>query len=238
MLEMLETRKSMRRFLDQEVEEEKKRQILEVALRAPTAGNMSLYSVIEIERDELKEKLSVSCDHQPFIAETPFLLLFVADYSRWYALFKEKDPSCRKPSHGDLFLAACDALIAAQTAVIAADALGLGSCYIGDILEEAQFHRDLFGLPPYTMPITLLCIGYPTEQQRQRAQPPRFALEALHHKDIYTPRSLEELKADLEKKDPRRGAQAQIDDLFHRKWTSAFLKEMDRSVKEWLEWWR
>jgi hypothetical protein len=40
----------------------------------------------------------------------------------------------RRPEEGDLFLAYCDALIAAQNAVIAAESFGIGLCYIGDIL--------------------------------------------------------------------------------------------------------
>ncbi len=71
----------------------------------------------------------------------------------------------RKPEEGDLFLACCDALIAAQTAVIAAESLGLGSCYIGDIMENYEVHRDLFKLPKYVFPICLVCFGYPTRQQ-------------------------------------------------------------------------
>ena len=80
----------------------------------------------------------------------------------------------RKPEEGDLFLACCDALIAAQTAVIAAESLGLGSCYIGDIMENYEVHRELFDLPKYVFPICLLCFGYPTPQQIEREQTPRF----------------------------------------------------------------
>ena len=60
-----------------------------------------------------------------------------------------------------LFLACCDALIAAQTAVIAAESLGIGTCYIGDIMENYEEHEELFGLPKYVFPIRLICFGYP-----------------------------------------------------------------------------
>ena len=80
----------------------------------------------------------------------------------------------RKPQEGDLFLACNDALIAAQTAVVAAESLGIGSCYIGDIMENYEAHRDLFGLPQYVFPICLLCFGYPTQGQMQRPMTPRL----------------------------------------------------------------
>ncbi|NLY72266.1 MAG: nitroreductase [Tissierellia bacterium] len=238
MLEVLMNRKSVRVYEDRPVEDKKKDQIIEAAIRAATAGNMSLYSIIEIEDQEIKDKLVVSCDNQPFIATAPLALLFLVDYHKWYEVFREKDSKTRRPGHGDLLLGACDALIAAQAAAMAAEALGLGSCYIGDILENAEFHRDLFNLPDFTMPIVMLTIGYPTEHQRNRKQPPRFKREAMVHKDTYKKRELKTLLEDLEKKDPIRGALAQIDDIYNRKWTSDFLEEMNRSVDKWLEWWK
>lgn len=238
MLEVLMNRKSVRVYEDRPVEEEKKGQIIEAAIRAATAGNMSLYSIIEIEKQEIKDKLVTSCDNQPFIATSPFVLLFLVDYHKWYEVFKKEDSETRRPGHGDLMLGACDALIAAQAAATAADALGLGSCYIGDILENAEFHKDLFNLPDFTMPIVMLCMGYPTEHQKNRKQPPRFDKESMVHRDIYSKRDYKTLVEDLDRKDSIRGAQAQIDDLYNRKWTSDFLLEMNRSVDEWLKWWK
>ncbi len=125
----------------------------------------------------------MSCDNQPFIARAPLVWLFLADYQRWFDYFiasgvdqlcEQQKTTMRKPEEGDLFLACCDALIAAQTAVIAAESLGLGSCYIGDIMENYEVHRDLFNLPKYVFPICLVCFGYPTRQQMERAQTNTF----------------------------------------------------------------
>jgi nitroreductase len=91
----------------------------------------------------------------------------------------------RLPGEGDLLLACCDALIAAQTAVIAAEALGIGSCYIGDVMERYECHRELLNLPRYTFPITLLCLGYPTEAARELALTPRFPQACVHFKNQY-----------------------------------------------------
>ena len=54
-----------------------------------------------------------------------------------------------KPEEGDLFLASSDALIAAQNAVIAAESFGIGSCYIGDITEQYEVHKEMLNLPQY-----------------------------------------------------------------------------------------
>lgn len=68
----------------------------------------------------------------------------------------------RHPSAGDLMLAVEDSSLAAQNAVTAAWSLGIGSCYIGDIMEHCELHRELFQLPPYVFPAVMLVLGYPT----------------------------------------------------------------------------
>ena len=142
-------------------------------MRAPTAGNMMLYSIVEIDDQLLKDTLAETCDHQPFIARAPWVLLFVADLQKWMDLFDaagvdalEGVPHGVAPGLGDLMLACCDALIAAQNAVIAAESLGIGSCYIGDILERGETHAELLHLPRYTFPVTMLCLGRPKTQPR------------------------------------------------------------------------
>ena len=150
--------------------DEEKQAILHASMRAPTAGNLMLYSIIEIEDQALKDRLAVTCDDQPFIARAPWVLVFVADYQKWIDLFAvsgvDRLPGVRHrgaPGPGDLLLACSDALIAAQNAVIAAESLGIGSCYIGDVLEQAEEHAELLGLPDHTLPIAMLCFGRPAK---------------------------------------------------------------------------
>ena len=117
-LQQLHERKSVRVFEDRPVAQEVKQAILEAAIQAPTAGNMALYTILGITDPELKRKLSVSCDNQPFIATAPVVLVFCADYRRWYDVFCAHVEEVRKPGLGDLFLAQADTLIAAQNAEI------------------------------------------------------------------------------------------------------------------------
>ena len=161
----LHDRKSVRAYEDRPVEPEIKRAVLEAAIQAPTAGNMALYTILDITDPEIKGLLAKSCDDQPFIAKAPMVLIFCADYRRWYDVFCRYVEDVRKPDMGDLFLAEADALIAAQNAVVAAQSLGLGSCYIGDITENYEYHKRLLKLPKYVVPAAMLCFGYPTVQQ-------------------------------------------------------------------------
>ncbi len=182
-MDVLLSRKSVRAYEDRPIPEEVRAELLHAAMRAPTAGAMMLYSIIDVREQRAKDILARTCDNQPFIATAPLVLLFLADYQRWFDYFlvsgveewcERRGEAMRTPEEGDLMLACCDALIAAQSAVIAAESLGLGSCYIGDIMENCEAHRELFDLPAYTFPIALVCFGYPTEQQKRRPLTARY----------------------------------------------------------------
>lgn len=234
-------RKSVRVFEDRPVEEAVKRSVLEAALQAPTAGNMALYTILDITDPEKKAALSKSCDNQPFIATAPVVLIFCADYRRWYDVFCCFVDQVRKPGMGDLFLAEADAIIAAQNAVVAAQSLGLGSCYIGDITENFEYHQKLLGLPQYVVPAAMLVMGYPTEQQKTRQKPARFAVEDMVHDNSYDMAKSGRMAAMLSGQNGKEG-EALADYVVrfcNRKWNSEFSREMSRSctemVKDWIK---
>lgn len=170
-------RKSVRVFENRPISAECKKEILMSAMEAPTAGNQQLYTILDITDQKLKDKLAVSCDNQPFIAKAPLILIFCADVLKWFDVFKEGGSDPRKPGCGDLFLAVNDALIAAQNAVVAAESMEIGSCYIGDIMEQCELHREMLHLPSYVFPAAMLVFGYPTDQQKNRKKPERCRLE-------------------------------------------------------------
>jgi len=247
-------RRSTRQFLPRAIPEEVKAEILGATMRAPTAGNLMLYSIIEVNEQAAKDTLAVSCDHQPFIARAPWVLLFLADYQRWFDYFEVCDTGdfarraglpVRNPSEGDLMLACCDALIAAQTAVIAAESCGLGSCYIGDIMENYEIHRDLFKLPRYTFPICLLCLGYPTKAQKARQPTSRFDRQFIVFQHTYRQLGEGEFEEMFKNEQARafkngeesHGAVNVGQLTYRRKFAAGFTLEMDRSVKAILKQW-
>lgn len=252
--ELLFKRKSVRAYLHKKISKETKDTILAATLRAPTAGNMMLYSIIEVTDQSIKDQLVKTCDNQPFIAKAPLVLLFLADYQRWYDYFhvsgveqccEKKNVTLRKPKQGDLFLACCDALIAAQTAVITSESLGIGSCYIGDIMENYETHKAMFDLPKYVFPITLVCFGYPTKQQQKRVLTQRFDKNYICFEDRYR-RFEKEAFEDMYKerhaqmfgkKKGLRGALNVGQEIYQRKFDSEFAHEMNRSVQVILKNW-
>lgn len=75
-LRLLHQRASLRVYDKRDISQETLDQILQAMMRAPTAGNQMLYSVIVVRDDVTKQKLAQSCDHQAFIATAPVLLIF------------------------------------------------------------------------------------------------------------------------------------------------------------------
>ena len=234
-IKQLVERKSVRVFEDKEISSKDKNLILEAACNAPTAGNMQLYTILDITDQALKEKLSETCDHQPFIVQAKMVLIFCADYQKWIDAFECVDAKPRKLGAGDLFLAMSDANIAAQNAVVAAHSLGIGSCYIGDILENCEIHREILNLPDTVIPCTMLVFGYPTKQQLERTKPARVDLKHIVHENGYRSMKSEELEEMWISHAGIKGYDAWIKAFCERKYNSDFSKEMTRSVNKYLE---
>ena len=238
-VEQLHSRKSVRVYEDRPIGPAEKQAIIEAALQAPTAGNMALYTILDITDQNKKDALAKSCDNQPFIATAPMVLIFCADYRRWYDTFCRYEQEVRKPGMGDLFLAQADALIAAQNAVVAAQSLGIGSCYIGDITENYEYHRELLNLPQYVAPAAMLCFGYPTRQQLERPKPARFRAEDMVHENGYDPEKSAAMPRMLSGQTGREGESLAdwVRRFCKRKWNSEFSIEMSRSCARIAEHW-
>ncbi|MCL1907484.1 MAG: nitroreductase family protein [Propionibacteriaceae bacterium] len=232
-IEELLERKSVRVFEPRPIDQEVKDSILACGFAAPTAGNQMLYSILDIEDPKLKTWLAQSCDHQGFIATAPWVLVFLADCRRWYDAYELAGCNPRTPGVGDFALACQDAMIAAQNMVTAAHAHGLGSCFIGDIMENKEQVVAKLNLDPWVFPATLVVFGYPTDQQKRRSKPRRFAQEFIVHTDQYrrlTPDELQDMFAS-------RGDDFDqfVPGFCDRKYESDFAQEMTRSVTEYLQ---
>lgn len=225
----------MRAFTDEPISVEDKNLILEATFRAPTAGNQQLYTIIDVTDQALKDALVPICDDQPFIASAPLVLIFLADCLKWYDAFKHADCEPRLPDVGDLMLAVSDTNIAAQNAVIAAQSLGIGSCYIGDIMENCEELRSLLSLPEYVFPAAMLVFGHPAPNAMRRELLPRIDYKYTVHENSYKRLSADELRNALEWKSGVRSYEDWIRAFCDRKYNSEFSLEMSRSVREYLK---
>ena len=234
-LRQLHARKSVRAFTDREISPGDREAILTAATMAPTAGNQQLYAIIDVTDDQLKAELVKSCDDQPFIAKAKLVLVFCADCRKWYEAFHAAGCEARLPGAGDLLLAVSDANIAAQNAVTAAWSLGIGSCYIGDVMENCETQRRLLHLPKYVFPAAMLVFGYPTAQQLEREKPQRVELKHIVHENGYREMDEAEYREMFTDRSGARGYEDWMRAFCERKYNSDFSREMSRSVNEYLK---
>ena len=161
-IRLLHERSSCRSFIDRDIPEDVMRLVLQAGIHAPTGGNLQPYSIIEIREPGVRRTLAHLCGNQPWIAEAPVSLLFCIDFhrlQRWAEL--ESAPFSAHRSFRLFWIAFQDTIITAQNICTAADALELGSVYIGTVMECFPDVKTMFSLPQGVFPVVLLCLGTP-----------------------------------------------------------------------------
>jgi nitroreductase len=199
-MRLLFERSSCRDFLDKKIPADVLRLVLEAGIHAPTAGNLQPYSIIKIEEDsEMKHKLAEMCE-QSFIGKAPVLLLFCIDLhriGRWASL--EVAPFTATSSFRHFWVSFQDTIICAQNICTAADSMGLGSVYIGTVIDKPADIQAMFKLPKEVFPVVLLCMGYPTARPASRKKLP---VDVVVHSEHYREIEDQELLAAYERKYP------------------------------------
>jgi nitroreductase len=245
-LKTINNRVSLRWYNPKKISTEHMDSIIESAMRAPTAGNMMMYSIIHIQDKDTMEKLSISCDDQPFIKTASDILIFVADLSKWDNYYRNEEvykKGDRKIGKAEMVLAFEDAMIASENAVIAGESLGIGSCYIGDILENHEFHKELLNLPKYTIPLGMLTFGYyPENYKRKKVR--RFDKKYVVFNEKYKELDKNEIKdmlkleeEDFASKDSNKGS-IFAEAFYNRKTNSSFMDNFEESLEKWFKNWK
>ena len=228
-------RQSVRAYLDKEISKEDKDLIIEAAVNAPSAGNMQMYSIIDVTDQKVKDELSQLCDNQPFIAKAKMVLIFCADYQKWVDAFNGLDLNPRHPDSGDLLLSIEDAVIAAQNSVTAAWSLSIGSCYIGDIMENYERIVELLKLPQFVYPACMATYGYIDYEHIQAKKPKRVDNKYVVFENEYKRLNKDELKDMFIDRTLPKGYEEWMKMFIERKYNSDFCKEMSRSANKYID---
>lgn len=241
-IEIMKNRASIRAFNDKPIEKADLDDIIAAAVQAPTAGNMMMYSIIKIQDKKTLELLSESCDHQPFIAKADTALIFVVDLFKWHQYFVLNDVEgyakrtgrvYEGPTLADAILGINDAFCAAENAVIAAEALNIGSCYIGDIMENFEYHQQLLKLPEYVFPAGMLVFGHYDHKPAPRSRfDQRFTVFDENYKTLSEDEVREMFKPFESRfnQDPASEIRNYAQQFYNRKIGSDFFAEMNRSL--------
>lgn len=197
-MKILLERGSCRVFQDKDIADSLLAQVLEAGAQAASGGNIQPWSAIIIRKQETKDRLADLCEKQTFISRAPVNILFCLDMRRmehWAQLGVA--PYTAPSSFRHFWIAFQDTVIAAQSICTAADALGLGSVYVGSVLECFSELKEIFNLPQNVFPVVMLSLGWPVEPPTRKNKLPQ---SLLIHQEKYREPQDEELLAVMAKK--------------------------------------
>ncbi len=184
-LRLLLGHRSVRTFARDEVSSEAVTAIVAAAQSAASSSNNQSWSVIEVRDRERLGRFVSAAGGSALIAEAPVVLLFVADWSRASEIARwHGEPANAAAYLESTLVAFVDAGIAAQNAVVAAEALGLGTVYLGSLRNRPQVIADEVGLPHGSTVAFGLALGWP-EPSETAGIKPRLAQRAVRSSERY-----------------------------------------------------
>lgn len=198
MLNTLLKHRSIRKFKSQEIPEEELREMLEAAMRASTCGNMQLYSLVVTRDKAMREKLLPCHFGQQMVVEAPCVVTVCADVHRFSMWCKQRDAEPAYDNFAWFLTATIDAMLAAQNLAVAAEAQGLGICYLGTTLYTAGDIVRTLKLPKGVIPITTIVVGYPDEKPGLTDRLPMEGVVHFEQYNDYTEAEIDELWAERE----------------------------------------
>ena len=191
-MESLKNRRTIRKYSEKPVDDELLNELLEIAGRTSTTGNMQLYSIVVTRNEDMKEKLAPAHFNQPMIKQAPVVLTVCADFNRFNKWCALRNASPGYDNFVSFFNAAMDALFFAQTLCVAAEKKGLGICYLGTTTYNPDKIIDILGLPKFVIPLTTITLGHP---KIIPPQPDRLPISSFVHKEIYKDYTSEDIQA-------------------------------------------
>ncbi|HLO87804.1 MAG TPA: NADPH-dependent oxidoreductase [Nostocaceae cyanobacterium] len=177
--------RSVRSYLSQPLPAGTLETLVAAAQSAATSSNLQTWSVVAVEDTERKAKLSELARGQAHIRQCPLFLVWLADLARLTYIAENQGLPHEGLDYLEMFLmAAIDATLAAQNAVVAAESLGLGTVYIGALRNQPEAVAEVLNLPPRVVAVFGLCVGYP-DPEVQTAIKPRLPQAAVLHRETY-----------------------------------------------------
>lgn len=159
--------------------------LLAAAQSAATSSNLQLWSLVAITDPDKKRELAKVAGNQKHIEQCPLFLVWLADLSRNQRMGEEEGVEMEVMPFVETFLvAAIDAALAAQNAVIAAESLQLSTVYIGAMRNNPEKVAELLQLPSEVFGVFGLCVGYASSDIKAEVKP-RLPQAAIAFNEVY-----------------------------------------------------
>ena len=162
-MQTINTRRSIRRYQDKDVDNTLLTRLIKEAERTQTMGNLQLYSVVVTCNKEMKAKLAPAHFNQPMVTGAPVVLTFCADYRRTTLWAEQRQATPGYDNPLSFVNAMTDALLFCQTFCNLAEEEGLGCCFLGTTVYQPQSIIDTLQLPELVFPVATITLGWPDE---------------------------------------------------------------------------
>lgn len=180
--ELVHSHRSIRKYKPDAVPEVVLDRIFRAGTRASSSGNMQPYSVIVTTSAEIKKELLPLHFEQSMVTEAPVLLTFCSDFHRMRLWLEQNEAPENFDNLMSFLIGMIDATLVSQNMALAAEAEGLGICYMGTTLASAKEIAKVLRLPKHVVPVVGYSLGYPAEAPEIRD---RLPLEAVIHRERY-----------------------------------------------------
>ena len=176
--------RTVRDFEDRALSSEQIETIVRSAQAASTSSFVQAYSIIGVTDRDKKHALSKIARNQHFVSENGHFFVFCADLHRHAVIGKMegKDVADSLESTEKFMVSVVDASLAAQNAALAAEAMGLGICYVGGLRNDLEKVSELLKIPDKVIPLFGLAVGYPASVNDQKQ---RLPFEHIYHENEY-----------------------------------------------------
>ena len=182
-LETILSHRSVRGFLPRRLPDNTLELLIAAAQSASTSSNLQFWSVVAVQEPERRSRLAELAGQQQFIRDAPLLLVWLADLSRLDRIAAERGARVEGTHYLEEFIVGVvDAALAAQSALIAAESLGLGAVYIGAMRNLPEQIAAELRLPPHVFAVFGMSIGYP-DPARETGIKPRLPNSVVLHRE-------------------------------------------------------
>ncbi|MFN4014137.1 MAG: nitroreductase family protein [Reyranella sp.] len=182
-------RRVVRRYADKPLDPALLDTLCAVALSAPSKSDLQQADIVIVTDKDQREKLQALIPENPWAAAGPALLVFCGNNRRHRLLFDWRARPFVNDHLDPFFNAAVDAGIVLATFIAAADRVGLGTCPISQIRNQAARVAEVLGLPQHVFPVAGLGVGWPSFEG---VMSPRLGLDVSIHRDRYDETGLKE----------------------------------------------
>lgn len=181
-VELLKNHRSIRKFTDTPISDELVSDIISAGLAAATSSNLQGTTVIRVRNPETRAAIATLAGGQTYVETCAAFFVWCADLHRSSVACEMGGGEFSAGMIEHFIIAATDCSIAAQSAVAAAESVGLGICYIGGIRNDPQQVTELLELPEQVFPVFGLCLGWPDQDPMLK---PRLPLSVTLKEERY-----------------------------------------------------